>query len=71
VERYVVMPGQATAYKIGQLEIIRLRDEARAALGGRIDPRQFHNRVLLTGSVPLTLLEREVGAYVRSAKPAD
>jgi uncharacterized protein (DUF885 family) len=71
VERYVVMPGQATAYKIGQLEIIRLRDEARAALGGRFDPRQFHNRVLLTGSVPLTLLEREVGAYVRSAKPAD
>jgi uncharacterized protein (DUF885 family) len=68
VERYVVMPGQATAYKIGQLEIIRLRDKARAALGSRFDPRQFHNRVLLTGSVPLTLLEREVDAYVRSAK---
>ena len=71
VERYVVMPGQATAYKIGQLEIIRLRDKARAALGSRFDPRQFHNRVLLTGSVPLTLLEREVDAYVRSAKAAD
>jgi uncharacterized protein (DUF885 family) len=71
VERYVVMPGQATAYKIGQIEIIRLRDKARAALGPRFDPRQFHNRVLLTGSVPLTLLEREVDAYVRSAKAAD
>ena len=71
VERYVVMPGQATAYKIGQLEIIRLRDEARAALGSRFDPRQFHNRVLLTGSVPLTLLKQEVDAYVRSAKAAD
>jgi uncharacterized protein (DUF885 family) len=71
VERYVVNPGQATAYKIGQLEIIRLRDEARTALGSRFDPRQFHNRVLLTGSVPLTLLKQEVDAYVRSAKPAD
>ncbi len=71
VERYVVMPGQATAYKIGQLEIIRLRDEARAALGARFDPRQFHNRVLLTGSVPLSLLKQEVEAYVRSAKAAD
>ncbi|HEY5908031.1 MAG TPA: DUF885 domain-containing protein [Vicinamibacteria bacterium] len=71
VERYVVMPGQATAYKIGQLEIIRLRDKARSALGSRFDPRQFHNRVLLTGSVPLTLLEREVDAYIRSPKAAD
>ena len=71
VERYVVMPGQATAYKIGQLEIIRLRDKARSALGSRFDPRQFHNRVLLTGSVPLTLLEHEVDAYIRSPKAAD
>ena len=68
VERYVVMPGQATAYKIGQLEIIRLRDKARSALGPRFDPRQFHNRVLLTGSVPLAVLEQEVDAYIRSAK---
>jgi uncharacterized protein (DUF885 family) len=70
VERYVVMPGQATAYKIGQLEMIRLRDKARAALGARFNPRQFHNRVLLTGSVPLTLLEQEVDAYIREAKAA-
>jgi uncharacterized protein (DUF885 family) len=71
VERYVVMPGQATAYKIGQLEMIRLRDKARKQLGTRFDPRQFHNRVLLTGSVPLTLLEQEVDAYVRAAQAAD
>lgn len=71
VERYVVMPGQATAYKIGQLEIIRLRDKARSALGPRFDPKQFHNRVLLTGSVPLTLLEQELDAFIRSAKAAD
>lgn len=64
VDRYVVIPGQATSYKIGQLEMIRLRDKARTALGDRYDPRRFHNRVLLTGTVPLTLLEREVDAYI-------
>jgi uncharacterized protein (DUF885 family) len=65
VDRYVVMPGQATSYKVGQLEMIRLRDKARAALGEGFNPRGFHNRVLLTGTVPLTLLEKEVDAYIR------
>ncbi|MDH5823691.1 DUF885 domain-containing protein [Luteimonas sp. RD2P54] len=64
VDRYVVMPGQATSYKVGQLEIIRLRDKARDALGERFDPREFHNRVLLTGVVPLTVLEREIDAWI-------
>ena len=64
VDRYVVMPGQATSYKIGQLEIIRLRDKARGALGERFNPREFHNLLLLTGTVPLTLLEREVDAWI-------
>ncbi len=64
VDRYVVMPGQATSYKIGQLEMIRLRDKARTALGDRFNPREFHNRVLLTGTVPLTLLEQEVDAWI-------
>ncbi len=67
VDRYVVMPGQATSYMIGQLEIIRLRDKARDALGDRFDPRAFHNRVLLTGVVPLDLLEREVDDYIAQA----
>lgn len=67
VDRYVVMPGQATSYKIGQLEMIRLRDKARDALGENFDPRAFHNRVLLTGTVPLGLLEREVDDYIREA----
>jgi len=67
VDRYVVMPGQATSYMIGQLEIIRLRDKARDALGERFDPRAFHNRVLLTGVVPLELLEREVDAFIAQA----
>ena len=66
VDRYVVMPGQATSYKVGQLEIIRLRDKARAALGDDFDPRQFHNHVLLTGMVPLVMLEREVDAWIAS-----
>lgn len=65
VDRYVVMPGQATSYKVGQLEIIRLRDKARAALGERFDPRDFHNLLLLTGTVPLKLLELEVDAWIR------
>lgn len=64
VERYVVNPGQATSYKIGQLEIIRLRDKARTALGERFNPRAFHNLLLLTGTVPLTLLEQEVDAWI-------
>lgn len=64
VDRYVVMPGQATSYKIGQLEIIRLRDKARAELGERFSPREFHNLLLLTGTVPLMLLEREVDAWI-------
>lgn len=68
VDRYVVMPGQATSYKVGQLEIIRLRDKAREALGEEFDPRRFHNRVLLTGTVPLELLEREVDDYIREAR---
>lgn len=69
VDRYVVMPGQATSYKVGQLEMIRLRDKARDALGENFDPRAFHNRVLLTGTVPLGLLEREVDDYIREASP--
>ena len=68
VDRYVVMPGQATSYKVGQLEMIRLRDKARDALGDAFDPREFHNRVLLTGVVPLHLLEREIDAYIEEAR---
>ena len=66
VERYVVNPGQATAYKIGQLEIFRLRDKARAALGATFSLKDFHNIVLGVGVVPLTVLEREVDGYIRA-----
>ena len=70
VERYVVNPGQACSYKIGQLEILRLRDKTRAALSQRFDIKEFHNVVLSAGSVPLTILEREVDTYVARKKGA-
>lgn len=67
VDRYVVNPGQATAYMIGKLEIERLRDKARDALGDGFDLRQFHNLVLTTGVVPLDLLEQRVDAWIAGA----
>ncbi|GFE78048.1 Tat pathway signal protein [Steroidobacter agaridevorans] len=67
VERYVVNPGQACSYMIGQLQILELRDRARTALGDKFSPQQFHNVVLRTGSVPLELLGREVDRYVAGA----
>lgn len=69
VERYVVWPGQACAYMIGQLKIVELRDRARSALGPRFSVREFHNTVLGTGTVPLELLERQVDAYIQGARP--
>lgn len=64
VERYILNPGQATAYMIGQLRIQELRDRARTALGPRFDIRDFHAVVLENGSVPLDVLESLVDAYI-------
>jgi uncharacterized protein (DUF885 family) len=66
VERYVVNPGQACSYMIGELKIVELRERARKALGDRFSLREFHNVVLKTGSVPLEILERQVDAWIRS-----
>jgi uncharacterized protein (DUF885 family) len=66
VDRYVVNPGQACAYMIGQLKIVELREKARAALGDRFSIREFHNVVLGAGVVPLSLLERIVDEYIAS-----
>jgi uncharacterized protein (DUF885 family) len=66
IERYVVNPGQACAYMIGQLKIVELREKAQKALGNRYSPKAFHNAVLMTGTVPLPILERQVDAYIRS-----
>jgi uncharacterized protein (DUF885 family) len=64
VDRYVVIPGQACSYMVGQLKIIELRDRARARLGARFSAKDFHNVVLSTGTAPLEVLERQVDAYV-------
>ncbi|MDP6540776.1 MAG: DUF885 domain-containing protein, partial [Planctomycetota bacterium] len=66
VERYVVAPGQACAYKIGQLQILALRARAREALGQAFDLRAFHGLVLDGGSRPLEILEREVDAWIEA-----
>ena len=67
VDRYVVNPGQACAYMIGQLKIVELREKARSALGGRFSPSIFHDAVLDAGTVPLPILERQVDAYIQAA----
>ena len=68
VDRYIVNPGQATAYMVGRLEIERLRRLAEAQLGPRFDIREFHDRVLGEGSVPLGQLRRQIEAWL--AEPA-
>jgi uncharacterized protein (DUF885 family) len=66
IERYIVSPGQACAYKIGQLAILSLRDRAQQSLGPRFDPRAFHDAVLEQGALPLELLEAKVGEWIAS-----
>ena len=68
VERYVVNPGQACAYKIGQLKILELRAKAKAALGPKFDLKQFHNLVLQNGNVPLAVLAQEVDDWVAAKR---
>lgn len=64
VERHVVMPSQATAYKIGMLKIVELRAKAKQALGDKFDIREFHDVVLTNGAVPLNVLEDMVNDYI-------
>jgi uncharacterized protein (DUF885 family) len=66
VERYVVYPGQACSYMMGQLKIIELREKAKQALGDRFSLRNYHNAVLTSGVVPLDILAREVDGYIRT-----
>jgi uncharacterized protein (DUF885 family) len=68
IERYLVMPGQALAYKVGMLKILELRERAKGALGNRFDIREFHDEILKNGALPLALLERVVDAYIARRK---
>lgn len=66
VERYVVNPGQACAYMIGQLKLLELRDQARETLGAKFKPQAFHDVVLNTGTAPLDMVATEVDRYIRA-----
>ncbi|MGD9582170.1 MAG: DUF885 family protein [Lysobacterales bacterium] len=67
-ERFMAMPGQALAYKIGQLKIRELRDRAEAALGSRFDVRAFHTEVLKDGTIPLAILERKMDRWIAAQR---
>jgi uncharacterized protein (DUF885 family) len=68
VERYIAIPSQATAYKIGALTIQRLRKKAETELGPKFDIREFHAQVLMTGALPLAILEQKIDRWIASKK---
>ena len=72
VERFMAQPGQALAYRIGEIKIRLLREKAQAALGASFDPREFHNEVLKDGSMPLDILEAKIDRWIagKSTTPA-
>ena len=70
VDRYIAWPAQALAYKLGQLEILKLRQLAKDALGERFDIRAFHDEVLDDGALPLNVLDAQVTDWVNTQKSA-
>ncbi|MGI4795448.1 MAG: DUF885 domain-containing protein [Janthinobacterium lividum] len=70
VDRYIAWPAQSLSYKIGQLKILELREEARQALGARFDLRQFHAEILDAGSLPLDMLQSRIDGWIASQQPS-
>jgi uncharacterized protein (DUF885 family) len=70
IERYVVWPGQATGYKVGQLAILRMRERAERELGAAFDIKGFHDVLLMNGGMPLEILDEAVSDWIARAKPA-
>jgi uncharacterized protein (DUF885 family) len=69
-DRYIAVPGQALAYKLGQLEILKLRERAKSELGSRFDIRAFHDEILNAGALPLDVLDARVTAWIATQKQA-
>ena len=70
VRRYLIMPGQATSYKIGMNKMLELRAKAESALGDKFDIRGFHDTILGGGALPLDLLEKRVDGWIAAQKAA-
>ena len=68
VERYIAIPSQALAYKTGAMTIQKLRRKAEAELGNKFDIREFHAQVLMTGSLPLAILEQKIDRWIAAKK---
>ena len=68
VDRYISWPGQALAYKVGQLTILELRRKAEQELGEAFDLRAFHDRLLADGAIPLDLLRKKMDAFIEEVK---
>jgi uncharacterized protein (DUF885 family) len=68
IERYIVLPGQATSYKVGMMKILALREKAKSALGSKFSLKDFHDVVLKNGAVPLDILERLIEQYINENK---
>jgi uncharacterized protein (DUF885 family) len=69
IDRYIAAPGQATAYKVGELKLKALRTRAETVLGPRYDIKNFHDQVLMTGSMPLATLEAKIDGWIARGGP--